>query len=87
MRGGGPPEGLFRNGDGRRDGPLVAESWQLPCKSRDTCKNCNRACSTLRVKKLKYVDDMTTAGVHVTLLISGLQLDVLLEGSCMELFE
>ena len=58
-------------------GPLIAESWQLPCKSRDTCTIVieHVAFVILRVKKLKYVEKMTTAGVHVTLLLSSPRLE------------
>ena len=33
-----PPEGLLENGDLRKDGARAAESWPLPCKSRDSSK-------------------------------------------------
>ena len=79
-----PPEGLLENGDLRRDGARAAESWPLPCKSRDSSK------MYTVVEHVEFYQDkipiytMTTAGVLVTLLF--LSYSLLLERSCTERF-
>ena len=79
-----PPEGLLENGDLRKDGARAAESWSLPCKSRDSYK------MYTVVEHVEFDQDkipiytMTTAGVLVTLLF--LSYSLLLERSCTERF-
>ena len=79
-----PPEGLLENGDLRRDGARAAESWPLPCKSRDSSK------MYTVVEHVEFYQDkipiytMTTAGVLVTLLF--LSYSLLLERTYTERF-
>ena len=79
-----PPEGLLENGDLRRDGARAAESWPLPCKSRDSSKM-STVVELVAIYQDKIpIHTMTTAGVLVTLLL--LSYSLLLERSCTERF-
>ena len=67
-------EGLFRIGDGRRDGGHWLQNHGNFLANRVILAKIvieHVAFVFLRAKKLKYVDNMTTAGVRVILLLSG----------------